>query len=54
MYLFMSNSTILFLIVNSLFGVFGLKRDENGEWRKKLYNDKVHSLYRSPNIARMI
>ena len=29
------------------------KRDENGEWRR-LYNDEFHSLYRSPNIVRVI
>ena len=29
--------------------IFQPKRDENGEWRKELY-----SLYRSPNIVRVI
>ena len=29
------------------------KRDENGEWRR-LHNEKLHSLYRSPNIVRVI
>ena len=29
------------------------KRDENGEWRTH-HNDKLHSLYRSPNIVRVI
>ena len=33
--------------------VFVPKRDENGEWRR-LHNEELHSLYRSPNIARMI
>ena len=33
--------------------IFGPKRDENGEWRK-LHNEKLHSLYRSPNIVRVI
>ena len=33
--------------------VLGLKRDENGEWRR-LHNEELHSLYRSPNIVRVI
>ena len=33
--------------------IFGSKRDENGEWRN-LYNENLHSLYRSPNIVRAI
>ena len=33
--------------------IFGPKRDENGEWRR-LHNEELHSLYRSPNIVRMI
>ena len=33
--------------------IFGPKRDENGEWRK-LHNEELHSLYRSPNIVRVI
>ena len=33
--------------------IFGSKRDENGEWRR-LHNQEFHSLYRSPNIVRMI
>ena len=32
--------------------IFGPKRDENGEWRR-LHSEKLHSLYRSPNIVRM-
>jgi hypothetical protein len=33
--------------------IFGPKREEDGSWRK-LRNDKLHSLYSSPNIVRMI
>ena len=33
--------------------IFGPKRDENGEWRR-LLNEEFHSLYRSPNIVRVI
>jgi hypothetical protein len=33
--------------------IFGPKREEDGSWRK-LHNDELHSLYFSPNIARMI
>ena len=33
--------------------IFEPKRDENGEWRR-LHNEELHSLYRSPNIIRMI
>jgi len=29
--------------------IFGPKRDENGKWRR-LHNEELHSLYRSPNI----
>ena len=33
--------------------IFGPKRDENWEWRR-LHNEELHSLYRSPNIVRVI
>ena len=33
--------------------IFGSKRDENEEWRR-LHNEELHSLYRSPNIVRVI
>ena len=33
--------------------IFGPKRDENGEWRS-LYNEEHNSLYRLPNIVRVI
>ena len=32
--------------------IFGPKMDKNGEWRK-LHNEELHSLYRSPNIVRV-
>jgi hypothetical protein len=33
--------------------IFGLKREEDGSWRK-LHNDELHDLYSSPNIGRVI
>ena len=33
--------------------IFGTKRDENGECRR-LHNEELHSLYRSPNVVRVI
>ena len=33
--------------------IFEPKRDENEEWRR-LHNEKLHSLYSSPNIIRVI
>ena len=33
--------------------IFEPKRDENGEW-SRLHNEELHSLYRSPNIVRVI
>jgi hypothetical protein len=33
--------------------IFGLKREEDGSWRK-LHNDELHSVYSSPNIVMVI
>ena len=33
--------------------IFGPKRDANGQ-RRRHHNEELHSLYRSPNIVRMI
>jgi hypothetical protein len=33
--------------------IFGPKREEEGSWRK-LHNDKLHNLYSSSNIVRVI
>jgi hypothetical protein len=33
--------------------IFGSEREEDGSWRK-LHNDKLHSLYSSPVIVRVI
>jgi hypothetical protein len=33
--------------------IFGPKREEDGSWRK-LHHNKLHSLYSSPNIVRVI
>ena len=33
--------------------IFGPKRDDNGEWRR-FHNEELPSLYRSPNIVRVI
>ena len=33
--------------------IFGPKRDQNGEWTR-LHHEELHSLYRSPNIVRVI
>ena len=30
--------------------IFGPKREDNGKWRR-LHNEELHSLYRSPNIV---
>ena len=41
------------IILPLIWGIFGSKQDENGEWRR-LHNEEHHSLYRSPNIVRVI
>ena len=33
--------------------IFGPKGDANGEWRR-LHNEKLHSMYRLPNIFKAI
>ena len=33
--------------------VFESKRNANGEWRR-LHDEELHSLYRSPNIVRVV
>ena len=33
--------------------IFGLKKDENGEWRR-LHNEEVQSVYCSPNVVKVI
>ena len=33
--------------------MIGPKKNENGEWRR-LHNEKLHNLYHSPNIVRVI
>jgi hypothetical protein len=38
---------------NRVLRIFGLKREEDGSWRK-LHNDEFHSLYSSPKIVRVI
>ena len=36
-----------------LIALFGPKGDEDGDWRR-LHNEELQSLYRSPNIVRVI
>ena len=49
----LSQESVLRVFENrTLRRIFGLERDENGEW-KKLHNEELHSLYRSPNIVRV-
>ena len=43
----------LLLLLLLLLLLFGPKRDENGEWRR-LHDEELHSLYRSPNTVRVI
>jgi hypothetical protein len=38
---------------NSVLRIFGPKREDDVSWRK-LNNDKLHGLYSSPNIIRVI
>jgi hypothetical protein len=38
---------------NTVLRIFGLKREEDGSWRK-LHNDELHNLYSSPNIVKVI
>jgi hypothetical protein len=38
---------------NIMLRIFGLKREEDGSWRK-LHNNGLHSLYSSPNIVGVI
>ena len=45
--------SILWFLIQFYCVVFGPKRDENGEWRR-LHNEELHSLYRLPNIVRVI
>jgi hypothetical protein len=45
---------MLRVFVNRFQGrVFVARRDENGEWRR-LHNEELHSLYRSPNMVKVI
>ena len=53
-------STVTVIIISSewienriLRQMFGPKRAENGEWWR-LHNEELHSLYRSPNLVRVI
>jgi hypothetical protein len=41
------------VLENRVLRIFGPKREEDGSWRK-LHNDKLHSLYSSLNIVRVI
>ena len=43
----------MYLLRSFLRRIFGPMRDENGEWRR-LHNEELHILYRSPNIVRVI
>jgi len=44
---------IIIINIRKLRRIFGPKRNENGEWGR-LHNEELHSLYRSPNVDRVI
>ena len=51
---FIGTSQVLRIFENgTLRRIFGPKRDTNGEWRR-LHNEELHNLYRSPNMVRVI
>ena len=41
------------MTVTAQIWIFGPKKDENEEWRR-LHNEELHSLYRSPSTVRVI
>ena len=53
-YIIINNTIIIIVFENTILRrIFGTKRDENGEWRR-LHNEELHILYRSPIIVRVI